>query len=950
MKTKMSICYIIVLSLSLISAANGSNKVVMEYSFDRPVIEKVQVDKDIYTQITIPDAPNGGQIGYPALPGKSVRILLPYASESGDIDVSPGERVSLGKGHYLKPVCRPFIISEGPTTASLPQADSVIYSSASCYPNIRYEEVGLQKFRGYCILILKLYPVEYIPASGELFYYPKIKISVTTIPNQKSAQLFRGLQVDDRDIRHKIENPEILASYPAYADKNNGYDLLIVTIPEFTDSFQSLKDYHDTTGILTEIHTTAEIGGSTPDIVRDFIKSEYLNHGIEYVLIGADDDLIPARDLYVKSWEGGAEEYHMPGDVYFGCLDDSFNSDRDSLWGEETDGPGGENIDLTAEVYIGRAPAGNVTEAGHFVNKTIAYMSGQADFQDKVILAGEYLGFGGVGDYGGYSLDELENGSCEHGYTTVGIPAEDYQIDRLYDLNGFWMGTEMVDRINDGLNFIDHYGHSTTDRSLKISINMIETYFDNEFPIFIYSQGCLAGHFDGMDCWAEYATVKTAYVACAAVMNARYGFGAIYSTDGPSQRYNREFWDAVFNPGEGMAEIGKACQDSKEDNLYRIDEGCMRWCYYGINLLGDPTIKIKKVRTLAFNFNPELPGNLPAGENVELEVTVAGVGEGIPLAGTGQIHYAIDSSEFQIVPMTELETNHYRFQLPALECGSRMYYYFSAEEYFKGLIYDVDVNNAHKVIAGNDSATIFFDDFECDLGWTCSGEQWQRGYPTGAGGNSVSGPDPNAPYSALNEFGYNLYGNYEDNMDSVHLISPPINCFNKTVVKLSFWRCLGVEAPIYDHALISISTDAVNWQTVWENTSEVFDVDWVRKEYDISAWADHQPRIYLRWTMGPTDAAQTYCGWNIDDVLVSGFTCQINNCGDANADASVNLSDAVYIINYVFSGGDAPVPYDAGDVNCDGKCNVSDAVFIINYVFSGGKAPCDTNGDTVLDC
>ena len=34
-----------------------------------------------------------------------------------------------------------------------------------------------------------------------------------------------------------------------------------------------------------------------------------------------------------------------------------------------------------------------------------------------------------------------------------------------------------------------------------------------------------------------------------------------------------------------------------------------------------------------------------------------------------------------------------------------------------------------------------------------------------------------------------------------------------------------------------------------------------------------------------------------------------------------------------FSGGNAPVPYLAGDVNCDTKVNVSDAVYVINYVF-----------------
>ncbi|HDS01032.1 MAG TPA: PKD domain-containing protein [candidate division Zixibacteria bacterium] len=73
-------------------------------------------------------------------------------------------------------------------------------------------------------------------------------------------------------------------------------------------------------------------------------------------------------------------------------------------------------------------------------------------------------------------------------------------------------------------------------------------------------------------------------------------------------------------------------------------------------------------------------------------------------------------------------------------------------------------------------------------------------------------------------------------------------------------------------------------------------------------------------------------------------------CGDANSDETVNISDAVYIINYVFVGGTTPDPLEAGDANCDATVNVSDAVWIINYVFVGGNAPCDSNGDTDPDC
>ena len=63
-------------------------------------------------------------------------------------------------------------------------------------------------------------------------------------------------------------------------------------------------------------------------------------------------------------------------------------------------------------------------------------------------------------------------------------------------------------------------------------------------------------------------------------------------------------------------------------------------------------------------------------------------------------------------------------------------------------------------------------------------------------------------------------------------------------------------------------------------------------------------------------------------------------CGDANADATVDISDAVYLISYIFSGGSAPEPLEAGDANCDQGIDISDAVYLISYIFSGGLAPC----------
>jgi len=67
--------------------------------------------------------------------------------------------------------------------------------------------------------------------------------------------------------------------------------------------------------------------------------------------------------------------------------------------------------------------------------------------------------------------------------------------------------------------------------------------------------------------------------------------------------------------------------------------------------------------------------------------------------------------------------------------------------------------------------------------------------------------------------------------------------------------------------------------------------------------------------------------------------------GDANGDEVVDVSDAVYIINYAFTpGSPAPDTFCGGDANNDDSIDVSDAVFVVNYAFLQGAPepePCD---------
>jgi Tol biopolymer transport system component len=66
------------------------------------------------------------------------------------------------------------------------------------------------------------------------------------------------------------------------------------------------------------------------------------------------------------------------------------------------------------------------------------------------------------------------------------------------------------------------------------------------------------------------------------------------------------------------------------------------------------------------------------------------------------------------------------------------------------------------------------------------------------------------------------------------------------------------------------------------------------------------------------------------------FLCR---SGDADNSGSIDISDVIYLINYLFKGGPAPELILWGDSNNDNNVSVSDVVYLINYLLKGGPKP-----------
>ena len=99
------------------------------------------------------------------------------------------------------------------------------------------------------------------------------------------------------------------------------------------------------------------------------------------------------------------------------------------------------------------------------------------------------------------------------------------------------------------------------------------------------------------------------------------------------------------------------------------------------------------------------------------------------------------------------------------------------------------------------------------------------------------------------------------------------------------------------------------------------------------------PAHKLSSTVGQTAAGSGSSGTHhLNQGFQQNFTSGCN-CGDADGSGGVDISDAVFLIAYIFGGGPAPNPYCLGDADGSGGVDISDAVYLIAYIFGGGPAP-----------
>ncbi len=551
--------WLLIFSLLLLVTHNKAEK-IESYHFDRQSLRFERENN--YHKVYYKNFDYSYTIGQAQLPFK----LVSYAEPIDSIIILDRTYEKVKTGIRVYPVQKPTILSK----KNKPIKFTPLVKQKGKYPEYPIDLLTKNNFR--------LFPLKYNYESGDLFLLTHIKIKIITTAKPQE---------------------------PLASPMNTAIDYLVISADSMASAFSPLLQWKLKKGIIarfisTETVATDYSGIDLQEKIRNCISDYYHTHGLTYVLLGGDTDIIPDRKTWAFDCEAGiySDENDIPCDLYYSDIDGNWDANENGIYGEIDD-----NIDLIPDVFVGRAPVESITETYIFIEKVLSYEKATTtDYQENMLFLCQVL-WGNPYTDSGKSKDLIDS---------LYIPAYMNPITKLYQSKGNVNKPAIMESINTGANFINHNGHagysimSVGDAYIRYS-DVLQMTNRDRYGI-LYSIGCWPAAIDRDAIAEDFVTQKDGGTV-AFIGNSRYGWGSPgnplfgYSDRFDQQFYRQLFQQSIYNIGKTLA-AAKAYYAplSREENVYR-------WCQYEINLLGDPEMPIftKRPMELSVNFPAELP-------------------------------------------------------------------------------------------------------------------------------------------------------------------------------------------------------------------------------------------------------------------------------------------------------------------------------------------------------
>jgi Peptidase family C25/Secretion system C-terminal sorting domain/Propeptide_C25 len=572
------------LLLSSISSRTLAGTITERFNFDQNELKFKTVDG--FDLPSFRDWLPTMEVGKPLIPYADFQILIPSTAEVTGVKVVSAKKVEIAGEHYIYPAQPPITTDQVDKPALVPP-DQLFYNSEKEYPVKLASFTPTGTKSGYRLSGIQVYPIRYIPKQRKLFLYTDIVLEIVYQEGKVTEQALTESQkkIFGAEVRSLIMNTKDFDRFSPstkLVDQSNDIDYLIITSSSLSTNFQTLADWKTKKGWNTKIRTTTWInsnytGDDLQEKIRNYIRTCYADSSLKFVLLAGDNSIVPARLAWANVNTLPATIDTIPCDLYYADLQWSWDGNQNNIYGDTFHVSGKiDTVDLYSDIYIGRVSVENATEISNFTNKLLTYEKNpDTAYIKRVLLPWGIL-------WSGYNSKQSEDSIAS--FTPAGW------TDRY--INNTVVTTEVRDSLNHGFQFCHLVGHG----------NELGVYWTSSGPEMYYythpaaqtnvskyvianSNACYSGSFDYEDCLAE-DMINVTNCAVGVIMNSRYGWGTP-PVLGPSELLDIRFYDFFFL--RDTARTGAANARSKEFYRdYAYDDGCWRWCYYELNLFGDP--------------------------------------------------------------------------------------------------------------------------------------------------------------------------------------------------------------------------------------------------------------------------------------------------------------------------------------------------------------------------
>lgn len=550
--------------------------------------------------------------GKPALPVRSIKLMIPsdakYVSHSIKEKVVP----------YLEDCTvfpmQPPVPTDG-TIAHWVKPDSSIYDGDGVFPKEISQFSGMHIMGNYRIITIEYCPFRYYPKENRVELVSRLDLTIELGRDQKPQRRYEN-EIHFKMVKSVVDNPQDVI-YTSGRSPVNPSDVqyLIITDANMIDDFQPLADWKTQKGVPAEVISIQSIlstySGATDQLkIKTCLQDYYLNKGLQWVLLGGDNTIVPDQDCYGivnANSSTPSIDNTIPTDLFYCCFDNAFdwNADGDNQVGEVED-----NVDMAPEIFIGRAPVQTESQAAVFVAKTLNYEQNPPtnNFASKFVSSGLQL----WNTWGGHSDAYWRS---EAMWNEVIAPIWTGTKYKYYDTDTDFPGGEYfdvtqqntVDILNDGYNIFwmaTHGGQQSWamesgDGFYSSSASALTNYMRQGLVV---TMACNTNAFEtskyGNDPCLSEAFLRNGNGG--AVMyhgSSRYGWGngSAVINHGSSMEYARDFFYALFsgNPTSNPQAFASVSAESKLDNIGNAgSDGSYRWLMYSINNMGDPEMDV----------------------------------------------------------------------------------------------------------------------------------------------------------------------------------------------------------------------------------------------------------------------------------------------------------------------------------------------------------------------